>query len=90
MLALVVSNAAMAGCMPVMLSRLGIHGAPLALVLQRWIGVVALLASLQVTKNHNATWFGWSKAEALDWSGIKEFLRQGLPSCVALFAEMLG
>jgi hypothetical protein len=66
------------------------QGAPLALVAQRWIGVAVLVLSLKVTGNHKSTWFGWKFSEALSWSGMVQFLKLGLPSCMGLLAEMLG
>ncbi len=89
-LALVVSNGAMIGLTPLLLRHVGFVGAPVALALQRWIGVVVLLISVRLTKSYKPTWFGWSWDDALNWSSIKVFLKLGLPSCVSLMAEMLG
>ncbi len=69
---------------------LGYVGAPLALSISRWLGVVALVAVMKWTGVHRTTWFGFSVKELVDWREMKKFLKLGVPACVSLLAEMLG
>jgi multidrug resistance protein, MATE family len=69
------------------LPGLGWIGAAITFASVRTLMPVALVAFVRMRGLHKKTWFGVSRKDALDWGGIKAYLKLGVPTALTLGLE---
>lgn len=68
----------------------GFIGAARSTAMVRWFVVIANLVVIMKWRLHEGTWAGWRWREALEWRGMWEFFKLGVPAGLALAVEVWG
>lgn len=68
-------------------SGMGFYGSPLATSISRLFGFIFIFSWILIAGYHRKSWFGFQLGAAVEWRGLVDFFKIGIPGIVMLNLE---